>query len=110
VTGLDPDLDATLLLSAVGGPVTAQVAVLPAAADTPRKGATVAVPEGATVPLPVRAPAGAAYSLVVSRQDGAGELHVGHVQLANGRSLTGYALTPLPVWIPATRAQSDYAD
>lgn len=110
VTGLDPDLDATVMLSAAGGPVTADVAVLPAGATEPRKGTPVEVPEGHTVPVPVRPPAGPGYTVVVTRRDGAGALHVGHVQLADGRSLTGYAMTPLPVWIPATRAQADYDD
>ncbi len=112
VTGLDPDLDATVMLSAVGGPATVEVALLPAGRTgaTPRKSRKVEVPEGATVPVPVVAPAGAAYTAVVTRRDGSGQLHVGHVQLANGRSLTGYALVPLPVWIPATRAQPDYGN
>lgn len=112
VTGLDPDLDTTIMLSAVGGPVTVDVALLSAAraGTTPRKGRSVEVPEGATVPVPVAAPAGPVYTAVVTRTSGGGQVHVGHVQLANGRSLTGYALVPLPVWISATRAQPDYGN
>lgn len=111
VTGLSRQLDATVLLTAVGGSVEADLRLLPgvqSGADlTPGRKVTVA--DGTTVAVPVRAPRGAdTYSAVVQRTAGPGRLHVGHVQLDNGRSLTGYPAAPLQVWIPTARAIPDY--
>ncbi len=113
VTGLSADLDTTILVTAVGGALDAELALLPGvqsgAQPVPRR--TVAVAEGSTVAVPVRAPRGVAtYSVIVRRVSGPGQLHAGHVQLDDGRSLTGYAVDPLQVWLPAPRAIPDYDD
>lgn len=109
VTGLSRSLDATLLVTAVGGPAQVDVSLLPAdpSGARPQRGRPVRVAADTTVAVPVRAPA-ATYSAIVARTAGTGIVHVGHVQLDDGRSLTGYALAPLRVWIPATRALPRY--
>ncbi len=112
VTGLDADLDDTLLLTGSGGAATVQVSLLAAdqSGATPGRPKTVEIAGNTTVAVPLTAPRGAdRYTTIVTRTAGPGEVHVGHVQLDDGRSVTGYAVSPLQVWISSTQAQPDYA-
>ncbi|MFN8125771.1 MAG: DUF5719 family protein [Candidatus Nanopelagicales bacterium] len=111
VTGLRKSLDASLLLSSADGTVTVKVSVLPAGQSGAevRPARTVEVPGGSTVAVPLSGPTDT-YTAIVTRTSGSGELHAGHVQLADGRSMTGYALAPLQVWTPVDRAQPVYGN
>lgn len=111
VTGLQRSLDATLLLSSTDGAARVNLSVLPAAQSgaRPRKVRAVEIPDGSTVAVPLSGPSDT-YSAIVTRLSGPGQVHVGHVQLADGRSLTGYALHPLQVWTPVDRAQPVYGN
>ena len=110
ITALDSDLDATVLLTGTGGPAKVEIALLPAdqSGAEPRRARTVEVTADATVAVPLAPPGAGPYSAIITRTSGPGDIHVGHVQLDDGRSLTGYAATPLQVWIPTPQAQPDY--
>lgn len=103
VGGLLPDADATVLLTGTGGEATVNVGLLPAS-DTHANRSLfrkVRVPANTTVAVELDAPKGAAsYTAVVTRASGPGQVHVSHVQSDEGRTLTGYALGPIPVWVP----------
>lgn len=103
VTGLAADLEVTLLVTGTGGDSTVTVGLLPASDGhaNRRPFKSVAVPNGATVAVPLDAPAGAdRYTAVVTRSSGPGQVRVSHVQSGDGRSLTGYAVGAVSVWVP----------
>ena len=62
----------------------------------PRKVRAVEIPDGSTVAVPLSGPSDT-YSAIVTRLSGPGQVHVGHVQLADGRSLTGTRCIPAGV-------------
>lgn len=111
VTALDAELDTTVLLTGTGGDATVDVALLPAAQSgtKPKAARTIEVTDDTTVAVPIRPPGPGTYTAVITRTAGPGEVHVGHVQLDDGQSLTGYAASPLRVWIPTTAATPNYA-
>lgn len=112
ITPLRADLDASVSITATAGDAKVTVSALAATSDPARLEVTkdIEVRDSATVAVPLRAPKGAkVYTVVVDRTSGPGKVHVGNVQSDDRRSLTGYAVHPLAIWVPLPAAQPDYS-
>lgn len=112
ITPVRGDLDASVAITATDGDATVKVSALPASSGRARPGTgrQVEVRNATTVVLPLKAPNGAkVYTVIVERTSGPGKVHVGNVQSDARRSLTGYAVHPLDIWVPLPTARPDYS-